>query len=78
MVKYSLFLGYVLHLELRSAGGKTFFSETGYRSHFFGMVDKNEIHEANKMIEETTDIEMIDIIKELFPVKKFDGQLSLF
>ncbi len=80
----SIFTGRALHLQLLSKN-KTpaFFSETGFRSHFFGLIEENKIEEKKEWIAKLSDGELIQIIKDLFPnyqrfKKPPEKQLTLF
>ena len=65
--KYGLFINRVLHLELHSDSEKAFFSETGFRSQFFGMVQKERLEEVKKEISSMNDLDMLEIVKQLHP-----------
>jgi len=80
----SIFLGKTLHLQLVTKNkNPAFFSETGFRSHFFGLIEKDKIAEKTEWIAKLPDEELIEIIKELFPnyqrfKKPLEKQLKLF
>lgn len=83
IASYGLFLNKVLHLELKSESGKAFFSETGYRSEFFGLVPEKELEEMKINIFTMREDELLEIIKRLHPnypktKNKRVVQLSLF
>ncbi len=56
------------HMELTTSDKKpAFFSNTGYHSHFYGYIDKQDREEAKKTVDGMNEEKVIELIKKIAP-----------